>query len=907
MTIMDNPENNLNSNGTDQLFLSRYEKECDRVHWFICWLMVAQWFLGITFAVFYSPLTWIGQQYEVHVHVWAAILMGGSFSGFAILWLRMFPHAAHSRHVVAIIQMLWSALLIHLSGGRIETHFHVFASLAILSIYRDWKIMITATIVIALDHIVRGIFYPLSAFGIVTESPYRWIEHAAWVIFEVSFLVPGCIRRRNEIRELCNRQTEIEEAKTNVDRKVAERTIDLVAANQRLAEKTTEAEVLALVAKHTHNAVAITDQNGEITWVNDAFESLTGYERDEAKGLKVGLFGRGEYTDPETVKHMEQQLANGQGFDVELLQYGKSAVPYWSSLEVRPICDIDGSVTKFISIESNISERKRAELRLKKLAKDHQQQTSTLDAVLQSIPDGILAADENGNMICYNQRAVEMLGALANDYSSSADWPEDHGLFEVGGTELIANHKLPLFKAMNGETVKNREMIARKSDSDILISANARPLNSDATGGGGVCVFRDITKERQKENEMRSLRVAVDNANEAMFTVDSNGRFVGVNNFACQRLGYKRSELLELSVTDICKNPPFESWEEHWNRIKNQRNVLIETEYTTKNKEIVPIEVSLVFVTYGGSEFVFAFARDITERKSAETERERLALELQSAAREAGMAEIATGVLHNVGNILNSVNVSAGVIRRQFEQSALSNLEKVSRLIQDHQSEFADFVRDNQRGQKLPHYIQKVTEALCCERQQVNEEFCDLIKNIDHIKEIVTVQQSMAKSSGLQQELRVSDLIADTLTASKGSLARHGINIVQEIEDPDATIVSDKHKVLQILINLIKNAKDALVENATQHPEIKIKSTTTGDRLAIQVIDNGIGIPTDKINKIFQNGFTTKHSGHGFGLHSSANAATELGGSLTAASDGIGKGARFELCLPQKLLACPVG
>ena len=205
---------------TNDLFQKRYEHECLWVHRFMTWIMIGQWALGLAFAAFLSPLTWIGQRNEVHVHVWAAFLIGMSLSGFAILWMRMFPREASTRHIVAVVQMLWSALLIHLSGGRIETHFHVFASLAILSIYRDWRILISATAVVALDHFVRGVFYPLSVFGIMTESPYRWIEHAAWVVFEVAFLAPGCYRLRKEVWELCVRQTEIELAKRSVDQQV---------------------------------------------------------------------------------------------------------------------------------------------------------------------------------------------------------------------------------------------------------------------------------------------------------------------------------------------------------------------------------------------------------------------------------------------------------------------------------------------------------------------------------------------------------------------------------------------------------------------------------------------------------------------------------------------------------------
>ena len=262
---------------TMELFRSRYDNECQWVHRFMTWIMLGQWALGMGFALFLSPYTWIGENQEVHFHVWSALLIGTSLSGFAILWMRLYPHQTHTRHVVAIIQTLWSALLIHLSGGRIETHFHVFASLAILSIYRDWKILISATLVVAVDHFVRGVFYPLSVFGIVTESPYRWIEHAAWVVFEVAFLAPGCYRLRNEVWELCARQTEIEEAKRSVDRQVEQRTSELSSACQLLAEKTAEAEKLALVARYTDNAVIITDADARIEWVNEGFTRITGY------------------------------------------------------------------------------------------------------------------------------------------------------------------------------------------------------------------------------------------------------------------------------------------------------------------------------------------------------------------------------------------------------------------------------------------------------------------------------------------------------------------------------------------------------------------------------------------------------------------------------------------------------
>ena len=139
---------------------------------------------GIVFALWVSPLTWEGADSSTHLHVWAAVLLGGIISLFPALlgWLR--PGLPSTRYTIAVAQMLMGALLIHLTGGRIETHFHVFGSLAFLAFYRDWRVLIPATIVVALDHMLRGMFWPQSVYGVLVASQWRWLEHAAWVVFE---------------------------------------------------------------------------------------------------------------------------------------------------------------------------------------------------------------------------------------------------------------------------------------------------------------------------------------------------------------------------------------------------------------------------------------------------------------------------------------------------------------------------------------------------------------------------------------------------------------------------------------------------------------------------------------------------------------------------------------------------
>jgi len=194
-------------------------------------LLLVQWLAGIGIALWISPRTWIGATREVHFHVWLAIFFGGAIAippAILVLWQ---PGRALTRHIIAIAQMLASALLIHLTGGRIETHFHVFGSLAFLAFYRDWRVLITASVVVALDHFVRGVWWPQSVFGVASAWSWRWLEHAGWVIFEDVFLVYACRRSQQEMREIAERRALLEITNDRIEGAVQQRTAELAAAN----------------------------------------------------------------------------------------------------------------------------------------------------------------------------------------------------------------------------------------------------------------------------------------------------------------------------------------------------------------------------------------------------------------------------------------------------------------------------------------------------------------------------------------------------------------------------------------------------------------------------------------------------------------------------------------------------
>jgi len=279
--------------------------------------------------------------------------------------------------------------------------------------------------------------------------------------------------------------------------------------------------------------------------------------------------------------------------------------------------------------------------------------------------------------------------------------------------------------------------------------------------------------------------------------------------------------------------------------------------------------------------------------------------QLVDTARQAGMAEIATNVLHNVGNVLNSVNISASLARQKVQASRSAGLVKVAALIQEHAGDLGDFLTADARGKALPGYLDKLATTLASERDSIDQELQRLSKGVDHIKEIVAAQQSLAGVSGVIEPVHVSGLIEDALRMA-GILDDDHITILLDVpEDPMLSL--DKHRVLLILLNLISNATHAMKTNGARPRQLSVSSQLSpGQDVTITVSDNGEGVPLENLTQIFVHGFTTHADGHGFGLHSSAIAAREMGGALSLDTSDTGTGATFTLQIPLERELAPV-
>ncbi len=290
-------------------------------------------------------------------------------------------------------------------------------------------------------------------------------------------------------------------------------------------------------------------------------------------------------------------------------------------------------------------------------------------------------------------------------------------------------------------------------------------------------------------------------------------------------------------------------------------------------------------------------ASDITGRKQAEAEVEQMHKQLRHASLQAGMAEVATSVLHNVGNVLNSVNVTAILLSDQIKKSRASDLARVVGLLREHSADLAAFLNTDPKGRKLIEFLAQLGDKFVGDQNRHLEELESLRKNIEHIKEIVAMQQNYATASGLTESVHVIDLIEDALRMNAGALVRHEVKVVREYAKVPL-IITEKHKVLQILVNVVRNAKYACDESGRKDKQMIVRVANREGGVKISVIDNGVGIAPENLTRIFNHGFTTRKDGHGFGLHSGALTARELGGSLMGQSEGAGKGAVFTLELP---------
>lgn len=628
-----------------ELFVAYERRVFVRTNQLFWWLLLVQWLFGVGVALIWSPRAWTGPESSVHPHVIAAVLLGGLLVVPPFLLMRALPYHAVTRHAIALAQVSFSALLIHLTGGRIETHFHVFGSLAFLALYRDWRVLVTATLVVALDHLLRGIWYPLSVYGVPYATAWRTVEHAIWVAFEDVVLIWACFVSRREMWEICRREEQNRQLLDELEQRVCDRTAAL------------EAEIVAR--------------------------------------------------------------------------------------------------------ERTARELGRSEERYRTL--------------VANIPIGVFETTAAGEVRYANPYLLRLMGL---------------------------------------------------------------PVETDLAG----------------------LNLA-------------DGRIIAPGD---------RARL--------------------WSRLQTEREVRgFETTYRAHDGTPVEVVINARLKSNGPDQPLSSEGtiEDVTAQKRAQRELDAMHQQLVAASRQAGMADVATGVLHNVGNVLTSVNITTQCLLDRLRDSRLRILRRVVDTFGRERERLGVFLTEDPAGRQMPDFLAKLETHLTAEQTQLRTDVEGLMRHCAHIREIISAQQSAARMFGVTENLAPAQLFEDAVRLSAESIKRHGIVLERELADV-GVVRADRHKVLQILVNLLKNAKDSVVAADANPRRVVVRiAALEPEHIALIVEDNGLGIPPENLTRIFRHGFTTKADGHGFGLHSCVLAARDMKGDLTVASPGAGLGATFTLSLPR--------
>ena len=421
-------------------------------------------------------------------------------------------------------------------------------------------------------------------------------------------------------------------------------------------------------------------------------------------------------------------------------------------------------------------------------------------------------------------------------------------------------------------------------------SARALANGGDATPDDG--------QREGRSSEAHLIRALADSAPVAIYHADGAGHLTYGNPQYRAMFGLAPGQSLDDWAQAV--HPSDRSrLEAAWAEFFRRWTPSIHFDYRTQSAtgEIRHLVEHVVAVTAEGVSGFVGTITDVTELKQAQAELELLHRQLNDASRLAGRAEIATSVLHNVGNVLNSVNVAADLATTRIRNSKLQEVQRVAGLLQANQADLSAFFGQDERGKRLPGYLGKLANRVGVDQEQVLAELAELKNGIDHIKDIVAMQQNYARLGGVSDVIEVASLVEDSLRLNEGALTRHGIIVRREFDDVP-TIVVDKHRVLQILVNLIRNAKHACEVSDCAEKIVTVRIARSDRGVTVSVEDNGVGIAPENLTRIFNHGFTTKKDGHGFGLHSGALTAKELGGELRAHSAGPGRGAVFTLDLP---------
>ncbi len=827
-------------------------------------LMLLQAISAIITAFVVSPVAWHGTQSQVHIHVWSAFGLGGLLASLPILLAFRLPGSALTRHVIAISQMLFGALFIHLSGGRIESHFHVFVSLACLAFYHDWRVLVTATACTATDHFARGFLWPQSIFGILTASPWRSVEHAAWVLLEDVFLMIAIASTmRNLTRSAC-REAELTKLKLEFESQVIAKTSELSTVCEK-AEKALRENLALRYALDRYALLSIADRSGKIVDANIGFCEISGYTTDELLGQDHRILNSGFHPRSFWIE-MWKTISSGTPWRSEVCNRAKDGSLYWVDSTIIPQIGTDGKVEKYISLRFDITDKKNAEQSLR-LANQRFQE---LASAVERSPDCTVVTDLDGTVRFANPAARGLDRMFGHDLQVGRKallFTEDRieetllqNMIETIKSGNVFNNQFECRFDSHGTSLEFDDEYKERPTK--VLSVTASPLiNNEGIIDGILISKRDVTDEVTRQRSLEEITSAMDAATDCVFIVDEESyRFVYVNQGATQQIGYSAEEMRQMTPRDI--NPHFDSEpiKAMLASVKMSPGTAItfRSEHQHREGHRIPVEISLQLIPHlGRSGRLLAIVRDITEQLQSEHALNVAKENAESSSRS--KSEFLANMSHEIRTPMTAILGFADLL--DSDEQYANDTALASNAVQT--------IRSN--ANHLLTIINDILDMSKIEAGKMTVEQIDT-SPVKIAREVISLLQTQATGKGISIQLEFDSLIP-------------------------GVIKTDPTRLRQILLNLVGNAVK-FTEVGTVKLIVKYIAETS--QIQFSVVDTGIGMSAEQCEVISKFGSfsqadgstTRKFGGTGLGLRISNSFAEMLGGCIRVSSQP-GEGSTF--------------
>ena len=690
---------------------------------------------------------------------------------------------------------------------------------------------------------------------------------------------------------------------------------------QTIAELQDQTQLMETVFNSMDEGVVATDENGKYLLCNASAQRIGGVHRPTKKtdqwSEKYGVFCLDRETLlPAAESPLVRAIRGKETDNIELFVRNEHQPDgVYVSVSGRPLMKEEGGLRGGVIVVRDLTQQKEKEAQLQQTINELQRQTHLMETVFNSISDGVIAADENGEFTIFNSTAERIVGIGMLEVPPE-QWSNRYGVFFSDKKTLVPFSELPLVCTLRGESVDEMELFVRneKKPDGVYISVSGRPLkplkNDTDSEQGGVVVFRDITGQKQADAELAQtmeelraqselLETTFNSISDGIVVADLLSESIHVNPSAEQITGIDELESSPLKWAKkhglfyMDQKTPVKARDLPLFRVVCRGETLNEEALFIRNEK----KPDGVYIRINGRPLLnedgkirggVLFFRDVTEQQVSEEALER--------AFDQGRLEIVDTILHNIGNALNSVTTGLEIIHQSMVNDPLvRRLSVLADAVRAHQDDWTDYIQNDPQGQKVMPFILALAEDFTKQNETFTRTFTRVKGRANHIADIVRTQKSLGNPAMARKDINLQQAFSDAIRVLQDSLDQRGIKIAVDCENAPQEIRIQESQFHQMLVNLLKNSFEAIDELAAvgglvEPPCIEFRAYIEGEFLHLHVSDNGIGLEPKNFKRIFSAGYTTKKLGSGLGLYSAANFVIGLGGEIHPLSNGIGKG-----------------